>query len=204
MAEDTPQIYLITPRRIALQDFPDTLARMLDETEIACVRLALDLQDEDEVARAADAVRPICHARDVALVIEDHYKLVRRLGLDGVHLTGPQKLRDIRKDLGPDPIVGCYCGASRHEGLTAGEIGATYVSFGPLTGGSLGTEDPAPLDLFQWWSEMIEVPVVAERGLTADMIASLRNCVDFIALGPEIWAAEGDPSRALSTLIAGQ
>ena len=202
MTEDTPQVYLITPRRIALQDFPDTLARLMDEVEIAAVRLALDLDNEDDVARAADAVRPICHGRDVALVIEDHFRLVKRLGLDGVHVSGIQKLRDIRKDLGPDPIVGSYCGASRHDGLTAGEIGATYVSFGPLATSTLGTEDPAPADLFQWWSDVVEVPVVAEGGLTPEICAGLRDHVDFIALGTELWSADTDPLSKLKSFVA--
>ena len=196
---DAPQIYLITPRRIALQDFPDTLARVMDAHEVACVRLALDATDADDVARAADAIRPVCHARDVALVIEDHYRLVGALGLDGVHLTTPQRLRDVKKEIGKDAIAGVHCGASRHDGMTAGEIGAAYVSFGPVVESPLGTDEVADAALFQWWTEMIEVPVVAEGGLTPDVVATLSPMVDFLGIGDEIWS--GDPAETLKTLL---
>ncbi|MDO7660074.1 MAG: thiamine phosphate synthase, partial [Paracoccaceae bacterium] len=80
--QDHPQIYLITPPNFELDIYPDLLARVLDGHEIACVRMALASKDQDHVSRAADALRDITLARDVALVIEDHVMLVERLGLD--------------------------------------------------------------------------------------------------------------------------
>ena len=85
------------------------------------------------MARAADALRPVAHARDVPLVVADHFRLAARLGLDGVHLSdGARQVRAARKALGKDAIVGAFARASRHDGLTAAEIGADYVSFGPV------------------------------------------------------------------------
>jgi thiamine-phosphate pyrophosphorylase len=200
-AEDRPQIYLITPPAVDLDLFPARLAGVLDRVEVACVRLSLASRDEDEVARAADALREVTHARDVALVIEKHVLMVERLGLDGVHLTdGARSVRQVRKDLGADAIVGCFCGASRHDGITAAEIGADYVSFGPVAG-ALGDGKLAPRDLFEWWSEMIEVPVVAEGGLSVELVRSLAPVTDFLAFSDEIWKAE-DAAAALVALAA--
>ena len=79
MAQDeTPQIYLITPPDFELSRFPTQLASVLDTHEIACVRLALASHDEDTLCRAADALREVTMARDVALVIERHILLVER------------------------------------------------------------------------------------------------------------------------------
>ena len=101
--QEQPQIYLITPPEIELSRFPEQLGRVLDSTEIACVRLALATRDEDRISRAADVVRETCHARDVAIVISEHIMLAERLGLDGVHLTdGARSVRKTRKDLGDD------------------------------------------------------------------------------------------------------
>ena len=200
MAEDaaTTRLYLITPPAFS-PDLPDRLAALLDATDIACVRLALATAVEDDVARAADALRAVAHERDVPLVVADHYRLVSRLGLDGVHLgDGARQVRAVRKALGPDAIVGAYAHASRHDGLTAGEIGADYVAFGPVGASALGDGSTAPLDLFQWWAEMIEVPVVAEGSLTLDLAHKLAGKADFIALGPEIWAGPEDPTTALA------
>ncbi len=133
MAEnERPQIYLITPSELELSSFPSLLARILDSAEIACVRMALATRDEDRLLRAGDALREVTHARDVALVIAEHGLMVDRLGLDGVHLPdGARSVRKWRKELGEDAIVGAFCGASRHDGMNAGEAGADYVSFRP-------------------------------------------------------------------------
>ena len=99
--QDRPQVTLITPPAIDLETFPDRLAAVLDSTDIACARLALAGKDEDMIQRAADACRLVSHARDVAIVIENHLLMVERLGLDGVHLTdGARQVRYVRKELG--------------------------------------------------------------------------------------------------------
>lgn len=203
MAEqDTPQIYLITPPAFELSQFPETLARVLDKVEVACLRLGLATRDADEIARAADALRETCHARDLALVIEDHVALVERLGLDGVHLRdGARSVRTVRKDLGGDAIIGSFCGESRHEGMAAGEAGADYVALGPIGATDLGHGAQAPYDLFAWWSEVIEVPVVAEGALDQGLIEHFAPVTDFFGIGPEIWSAE-DPAAALLALTA--
>jgi thiamine-phosphate pyrophosphorylase len=199
---DRPQIYLISPPTFSLETFPDLLARVLDATEIACVRLALATSDEDRLARGADALREVAHARDVALVIEKHALLVPRLGLDGVHLLdGARSLSKLRKDLGKDAIIGAYCGVTRHEGISAAEAGADYVAFGPVGETALGDGRRAESDLFEWWSQMIEVPVVAEGALDVAMVERLAGMTDFFAIGEEIWG-QPDPARALSLLLA--
>jgi thiamine-phosphate pyrophosphorylase len=201
-AEDRPQITLITPPAFELEVFPDRLARVLDAVEIACVRLSLATRDEDILSRAADACREVAHARDVAIVIDTHLLLVERLGLDGVHLLdGARTVRKARKDLGADAIVGAFCGTSRHEGMSAGEAGADYVAFGPIGATTLGDGSQVDFDVFEWWSEVIEVPVIAEGALTADLVAKYGPVTDFFGIGEEIWSAD-DPTAALKTLIA--
>jgi thiamine-phosphate pyrophosphorylase len=199
---EQPQIYLITPPEIELSHFPTDLARVLDTTEIACIRLSLATRDEDLILRAADVVREVAHRFDVALVIDTHVVLAQRLGLDGVHLTdGPRSVRMARKELGADAIVGAYCGHLRHDGMTAGEAGADYISFGPVGETALGDGSRAEADLFQWWSEMIEIPVVAEGGLDTDIVRALSPITDFFGIGEEIWRTD-DPVAALKDLIA--
>lgn len=201
VSTDRPQIYLLTPPDFELSRFPDRLAEVLDTHEIACLRLSLATQDEDRLSRAADALRAVAHDRDVAVVIETHIALAERLGLDGVHLNdGARGVRQARKALGGDAIVGAFCGASRHDGMTAGEAGADYVAFGPIGASTLGDGTRAPMDLFAWWSEMIEVPVVAEGHLDTDLVADLATLTDFLAVGEEIWR-EDDPVGALARLL---
>lgn len=199
-APEQPQLYLLTPPVIDVAQFPDQLAAVLDAHAVACIRLALATGDEDTIARAADACREVAHARDVAIVVNDHTSLAERLGLDGVHLSDATKsVRDARKTLGPDAIVGSFCGTSRHDGLGAGEAGADYVAFGPMR--AVADEACAEKDLFEWWSEMVEVPVVAEGGLTPELVAQFAPITDFFGIGEEIWTSDM-PAAALSALTA--
>jgi thiamine-phosphate pyrophosphorylase len=195
---DMPQLYLVTPPEVDAA-FPDRLGAVLDAFPIACLRLDLATRDEDRITRAADACREVAHRFDVPLVVTDHVALVERLGLDGVHLTDPRGLRKLRADWGADPIIGAFCGASRHDGLNAGEAGADYVAFGPAGETSLGTGARAEPDLFAWWSEMIELPVVAEGALDGAAVEALRDKVDFLSVGEEIWC-HGDAVGALTDL----
>lgn len=200
--QDRPQITLITPPVLDLDIFPTVLARVMDGVEIACLRLSLASKDPDDIGRAADAARVVAHARDVAIVIENHALFIERHGLDGIHLTdGSRAIRALRKELGADAIVGSFCGISRHEGMSAGEAGADYVAFGPIGDTGLGLGTQAPRDLFEWWSEMIEVPVIAEGALTRDLVESFAPVTDFFALGPEIWGTE-DPLAALKAILS--
>ena len=66
---------------------------------------------------------------------------------------------------------------------------------------TLGDGSFAETDLFKWWSEVIEVPVVAEGLLNIEMIKTLTPMTDFFAFGDEIWASD-DPVAALATLTA--
>ena len=192
-----PQIYLITPTTFDLKVFAPQLAKVLDACDVACVRLSISSTDEREISQAADQLREICYAREVAIVIESHFRLVETHGLDGVHLPdSSRQVRDVRKTLGPDAIVGTYCGSSKHAGMTAGEIGADYVAFGPVAENALGNGTLAEYETFEWWSEMVEVPVIAEGNVTLEVAKKLAPVVDFFGLGDEIWGTD-DPVAAL-------
>ncbi len=114
-------------------------------------------------------------------------------GIGRVHLTdGARNVRKARKDLGADAIVGAFCKASRHEGMTAGEAGADYASFGPIGVTSLGDGNSAPFELFEWWSEVIEVPIIAEGALTAELVAKFAP-----SQISSPWAKRSGPPRTL-------
>lgn len=200
---DRPQITLITPPAFDLEVFPDRLAAVMDQVDIACLRLSLASADADFIARAADACRVVAHARDVAIVIENHVKLVEPHGLDGVHLTdGARQVRALRKDLGADAIIGAYCGTSRHDGMNAAEAGADYVAFGPAGDTPLGRGERIEFDTVEWWSQVIEVPCITEGALTLELIRQYAPVTDFFAVGAEIWGAE-DAAGVLKGLLAG-
>lgn len=200
---EIPQIYIVTPPSFELDQLLEHMGALLENHDIACVRLSMNSRDEGDVSRAADGLRNLCHSYDVPVIIDAHVGLVEKLGMDGAQVPFSAKsIRDLRKEFGADPIIGTNCGTSRHDGMTAGEAGADYVIFSPVAPDPLGDGSFAPADLFAWWSEMIEVPVVAEGGLTPELVKSLADKVDFFSIGSEIWSSD-NPSDALSKLLAG-
>jgi len=193
------RLYLATPRRFDPEPFAALLARALAAAPVACVRLDLDQAAEEDWVRAANFLLQVCHEADVALVIAEHVRLVDALGLDGVHLGASRTpVRDARRKLGPDRIVGAYVGASSHVGMAVAEAGADYVSFGPVGDtGFLGDDARADADLFEWWAEIIETPIVAEGGVAPEDAARLSDHVDFIVPDIRFWE-EKDPAARLA------
>ena len=205
-SHDQPaRLYLVTPAKLDPERAAETLGKLLATGAVACVRLDLGegLGEEDWI-RAANHLLPACHAADVPLVIAEHHRLVAPLGLDGVHLGRSRTpLRDVRKALGRERIVGAFGGAERHRAMTLAEAGADYVSLGPLRDlDKLGDGALAGDELFAWWAEMIEVPVVAEGGVTVEDAARLAATADFFVPEPSaIWNAP-DPVAALNAFAA--
>ena len=129
LKSEQPKLYIISPAEFEIERFSEDLKPILDSIEISCFRLALSTQEENTIAKTADVIRNICHSRDVAIVIEDHFLFVQKHGLDGVHLSdGARNVRKARGNLGKEAIVGAFCGNSKHNGITAGEAGADYIS----------------------------------------------------------------------------
>jgi len=186
--KEIPQVYLITPTNADLSFYAEKLAPILDICPVACIRLGVSSDDESIISRHADQLRDVAHARDISAVITNHYRLVNSLGLDGVHRFDAAKtIREVREELGTEAIVGSFCGNSKHKGLNAGEAGADYISFGPVDHSALTDDNIAEFETFEWWSEMVEIPVIAEGNINHDLASQLAPVIDFLALGQEIW-----------------
>lgn len=201
MSQHTPpaRLYLVTPAQIEPEPFAALTDRALTTGLVASVRLDLGPAPEAAWRTAAGALQPVAHAHDVALVIAEHYRLVEPLKLDGVHLGSSRTpVRAARKALGRDRIVGAFAGASRHLAMTVAEAGADYVSLGPVGDlGALGEGTRAEDDLFRWWAEMIETPVVAEGGVRPEDAARLAEWADFVVPELGVWEAPDGIEAAL-------
>lgn len=207
MSAVATQLYLATPFVFEPAPFADALAAALDAAQVACVRLRLRGASADELRFAADALRPVCHAREVALVLSDAHWLVAETGVDGVHFElGGNAQMAAREALGADAIIGVSCGTSRHQAMLAGERGADYVAFGPVGPVSSVGAEIADRELFAWWQEIMEPPVVAEGGLSPEAARLLAGAADFVTIGAGVWRHAEGPAvgvKAFADAIAG-
>lgn len=202
------RLYLITPPAIQLDAFREALAIALDAGDVAALQLRLKHAPDDAVRRAAEALRPICQARGVALIMNDRPDLAVATGCDGVHVgQSDTNAAEARKIIGPDRQLGVTCHASRDVAMAAGEAGADYVAFGAFfPTGTKETVHRAEVDLLRWWSDIMELPCVAIGGITAENCAPLvRAGADFLAVVSAVWAHPDGPGagvRAMNEAIA--
>ncbi|WP_370152422.1 thiamine phosphate synthase [Ferrovibrio sp.] len=199
------RLYLISPPVIEPAAFAEALKAALGAGDVACLQLRLKdgerTASDNAFRRAAEAVLPVCHDHDVALLINDRPDLAIKLGADGVHVGQEDApYAEARRILGPDRIVGVTCHNSRHLAMEAGEAGADYVAFGAFF--PTGTKQPktrAEPEILEWWSGLMEIPCVAIGGITVENCAPLVAAgADFLAVSAGIWQHPEGPAAAVS------
>jgi thiamine-phosphate pyrophosphorylase len=200
------RLYLITPP-VLPQGFDRLLAEALDAGDVAALQLRLTDADDDAMRRAIDLVRPVAQSRGVALMLNNRPDLAVQAGCDGAHVgAADMPPAEARRVLGKLQLgVSCY--DSRDAALGAGEAGADYVAFGayfPSTTKQVTTF--ADVDLLEWWSEIMELPVVASGGIDAANCAPLvRAGANFLAVVAAVWRHPEGPAagiRAMNAAIA--
>ena len=149
----------------------------------------------------ADALRPLCHAREVDFLVNDRPDLAAQTGADGVHVGQEDAAcATARRLVGEDAIVGVTCHNSRDLAMVAGEEGADYVAFGafyPTTTKEAKTQaDPG---LLAWWTEVTVLPCVAIGGITVANCGPLVTAgADFIAVISAVWNHAEGPAAAVA------
>jgi thiamine-phosphate pyrophosphorylase len=194
------RLYLITPPKIEPRAFAEELKRALGAGDVASLQLRLKEVSDDEIACAVEALMPIAQKHDVAFILNDRPDLAARLGCDGVHIGQQDATYDeARARMGRDRIVGVTCHGSRDLAFDAGEAGADYVAFGsfyPTT--TKEVQFTADIDLLQWWTESMTVPVVAIGGITIENAAPIIDAgADFIAVSSGVWNYAQGPAAAV-------
>jgi len=201
----TTRLYLITPPAFEPTAFADRLAQALDAGDVACVQLRLKPADDDQIRRAADALRPVAQQRGVAFLMNDRPDLALATGCDGVHVGQEDASYDeARRVLGLGRIVGVTCHASRHLAIDAAEAGADYVAFGAFfPSASKEAKHHAEPEIIEWWSEIMTVPCVAIGGITPQNCAPLVEAgADFLAVIAAVWDHPQGPGAAVKVFDA--
>lgn len=119
------------------------------------------------VKRIQDADRPA--------LVQDDADLRAGLEADGVHVTAPARVKDLRRKLGDGLILGAECPAERHACMVAAEDGADYIAL-RVTLENRGDV----LDLLAWWQEIMTVPIVAFIDAEMDS-AQVAASADFVS-----------------------
>ena len=200
---DKCHLYLITPPEMDLVPFADSLAAALDGGDVACLQLRLKGAEDGAIRAAIAELMPICHARDVAFIVNDRPDLAAECGADGAHIGADdgdyQAARDL---LGDDAAIGVSCYDSRHRAMDAGEAGADYVAFGAFYPTSSKTpRSRTEPEILDWWRELTVVQSVAIGGITAENCAPLVKAgTDFLAVIAAVWDHPDGPAAGVKAI----
>ena len=175
----------------------EMLPSLLAQADVAAVLLRLEHSDPRTLISRIRMLAPAIQDRSAALLLDGHADLVARAGADGAHLAGIAALQDALPALKPDRIAGAGGLASRHEAMTAGELGADYVLFGEPDARGKRPSMAAICDRLEWWDEVFELPSVGFAGELSEVGALASAGADFILLGGFVWEAAEGPAATL-------
>lgn len=204
-------VTLITPPVAEPDALAPLLAAATEAGEVAAVILPLVPADERTLVRRVKALAPIAQAGNAALVIAlagpppaglDLATVATRGGADGVHAASLDEARDLRERLGTERIVGIGALRTRHDAMSAGEIGVDYLLFGePRADGSLPPL-ASVIERAGWWAEIFETPCVAFAPSLDDVETLARTGAEFVGLGEAVLAAPDGPRAAMARASA--
>ncbi len=203
--ERSCRLYLVTPPALEPRPFADLLASALDAGDVAAVQLRLKDADDAALGEAIRILAPVVQSRGVAFILNDRPDLAAATGCDGAHVGQTDtNAREARRLLGPGRSLGVTCHASRDLALRAGDDGADYVAFGAFfPSGTKEAATRADPEILRWWSELMELPVIAIGGITAGNCAPLVAAgADFLAVVGAVWHNCDGPAAGVRALEA--
>lgn len=201
-------IYLITPLVEDPAAFAPILRAATEGGAVAAVLLRLPARDERMLIKHVKALAPVAQDGGAALVVGldgdvadlDLAQIASRGGADGVHARDLDTARELRDRLGTERVVGVGGLRTRHDAMTAGEIGVDYLLFGePRRDGSLPAFE-LTLERAGWWAEIFETPCAAYAPTLAEVEALAETGAEFVALGEAVFAHPDGPAAALAAV----
>ena len=192
-----PRLYLATPEVDDPAGLIGSLPGLLAAADIAAVLLRLKSTDQRTMIARIKALAPVIQNGDAALLLDGHVELVARAGADGAHLTGIAALEEALPSLKPDRIAGVGGLATRHDSMSAGELGADYVLFGEPDAKGQRPSVEAIAERLGWWAELFEPPCVGFAASREEACEFAAAGADFVLVGDFIWA---DPRGAAAAL----
>ena len=192
-----PRLYLATPDLDDPASLLAELPALLAAVDVAAVLVRLKETDQRTMISRIKALAPVVQNAGAALLVDGHPDIVARGGADGAHLPNIAALEEAMASLKPDRIAGVGGLATRHESMTAGEMGADYVLFGEPDAKGQRPSAQAIAERLDWWAELFEPPCVGFATSLEEAHDFAASGADFVLVGDSIWADPRGPKTAL-------
>ena len=197
-------LYLITGRG-------ETLGRNLEFVVEEALRggvRAVQLRDKGastkELYETAYELRRLTSRYGAKLFINDRADVALAVDADGVHIgSASLPLYKVRRLLGERKLIGVSC-HNQTQAITAQEMGADFITFGPVyhTPSKAEYGEPVGLAKLATVAELLQIPVFALGGVKQENCAEAVACgVRGVALISGILSA-AEPREAAKRLLA--
>lgn len=140
------------------------------------------IEQQEQEARI---LASLCKKNNVTFIINDNVELAIKVNADGVHIGQEDtQLRQARKLLGENKIIGVTCNNQINLAQDAQEQGANYVAFGRFfTSLTKPSAPQAKLSLLNEAKKILHIPIVAIGGITQEFAPLLlKEGVDMLAV----------------------
>lgn len=186
------RLVLVTPPVADTYVIAPVLAASIKAADVAAVVLKLAPGKDAEQIMRVHSLAPTVQNAGAALLIEERVDLVGKTGADGAHLLGIDALKAAMPLLKPEFVAGSGGLATRHDSMTAAELGADYVLFGEPDAQGRRPGFDAIRERVAWWAELFQIPCVGYAASLAEAGELARAGADFVALSDSIWnSSEG-------------
>ena len=139
----------------------------------------IQYRDKDSTSKVrmeqALELAKLCETYQTTFIINDDIELAKKVGADGVHLgKDDASLKEARKYLGSQSIIGVSCYNSLEQAHEAQKSGADYIAFGSFYSSPTKPDAvEASLELLHEAKRQLRIPLVAIGGITPDNGAAL-------------------------------
>lgn len=201
-----PQLYLIAPRNIGIEELSPKMEEACKSKNIASLLLSLPEDDIRSQINYVKTVAPIAQKYDTAVVLygeiyEDLGQVALHGGADGVHVSGVgQHVRMLRDILGTDRILGVGDLTTKDDAMRAGEEGADYLLFGKDHKNQKNNSLSEVFEQASWWAEIFEIPCVAYADSLNNFKVLATSGAEFIAIDNLVWNHGNGAEEAVKEL----
>jgi thiamine-phosphate pyrophosphorylase len=144
----------------------------------------------------------LCRRHGKPFIINDYPELCIELDADGIHVGGTDAtVAEVRRQVGPQRIVGSSCYGSLELAQAAQAAGASYVAFGGFYPSRIKKyEVSTPVDIVTRAGEQVALPNVVIGGMTRENVVPLLAAgADMVAVISSVYFAD-DPEGAAREL----
>ena len=181
-------VYLISPNKIYSNFFAD-LQKVLSSKKVFFFQLRLKNSNNKLIIKIAKKIKPITAKYKVKFLINDSYKIAKKVNSDGCHLGQSDGSIHLAKKNLKNKVFGITCHNSKILALKAVREKASYVAFGSFFDSKLKPNaKKTNLKILSWAKKNIKKPIVAIGGVNEKNYKKLIKAgANYIAISSFIW-----------------